>query len=115
MGTSNMPLSTICSKKQEEGGRKSSADILTLTLKLATSKCQLNIEVVTDKVKNGMNGAIEKVSVYSTVSILHLKNLLNAQSQINLEKDRELHIIYKKKSLEDSQFLFEAFRVALKL
>lgn len=71
--------------------------------------------MVTDKLKNGNNGTIEKLSVYSTVSILHLKNLVNTQSSINLDKNRELHIIYKKKALEDSQFLFEAFRVALKL
>lgn len=50
--------------------------MLQLTLKLAQAKCQLNIEIVSDKYQSSSAALTEKMQVYCTISIMHLKNVI---------------------------------------
>jgi len=71
-------VTTVNSKKEGELiGRHSVSEPLQLTLKLAQAKCQLNIDIVAEKTQAGSTSLSERLQVYSTVSIHHLKKMIS--------------------------------------
>jgi hypothetical protein len=46
-------------------------------LKLAQAKCQLNIDIVAEKYPAGSTQISERLQVYSTVSVMHLKKMIS--------------------------------------
>lgn len=93
-------------------GRHSVSEPLQLTLKLAQAKCQLNIDIVAEKYQAGSTSISERLQVYSTVSIYHLKKMISQDLANPFAGSKTvLHVYYKKKELQDNTFLFEAFRI----
>ena len=75
--TQTAHLTTVNSKKEGDPvGRSSASDLLQLTLKLAQAKCQLNIDIVAEKYQAGSTQISDRIQVYSTVSIKHLKKMI---------------------------------------
>jgi hypothetical protein len=71
-------VTTVNSKKEGEApGRYNVLEPLQLTLKLAQAKCQLNIDIVAEKYQAGSTQISERLQVYSTVSVMHLKKMIS--------------------------------------
>jgi hypothetical protein len=56
-------ITTVNSKKDGDGGpvRHNIQEVLQLTLKLATAKCQLNMEIVSEKYQTVSSGNVDKL------------------------------------------------------